>query len=70
VVIGMNSIAAYCMAHLFDGFIGSSLETHLGATAFKVFGPAYEPLVHGALILLMMWLLLFWMYRRKIFLRI
>jgi predicted acyltransferase len=70
VVIGMNSIAAYCIAHLFDGFIGSSLKTHLGADAFKVFGQAYEPLVHGALVLLMMWLLLFWMYRRKIFLRI
>ena len=70
VMIGMNSIAAYCIAHLFDGFIGSSLKTHLGADAFKVFGQAYEPLVHGALVLLMMWLLLFWMYRRKIFLRI
>ena len=70
VVIGMNSIAAYCMAHMFDGFIGSSLTTHLGADAFKVFGQAYEPLVHGALVLLVMWLLLFWMYRRKLFLRI
>jgi predicted acyltransferase len=70
VVVGMNSIAAYCMAHMFDGFIASSLKTHLGADAFKVFGQPYEPLVHGALVLLMMWLLLFWMYRRKIFLRI
>jgi predicted acyltransferase len=70
VVIGMNSIAAYCMAHMFDGFIASSLKTHLGADAFKAFGPAYEPLVRGALVLLVMWLLLFWMYRRKIFLRV
>ena len=70
VVIGMNSIAAYCIAHLFEGFIGSSLDTHLGANAFKVFGLAYEPLVHGALVLFVMWLLLLWMYRRKLFLRI
>ena len=70
VVIGMNSIAAYCIAHLLDGFISSSLNTHLGASAFKVFGVAYEPLVHGALVLFVMWLLLFWMYRRQIFLRI
>jgi heparan-alpha-glucosaminide N-acetyltransferase len=70
VVIGMNSIAAYCMAHLFDGFIGSSLQIHFGTALFKVFGQAYEPLVHGALTLFVMWLLLFWMYRRKIFLRI
>lgn len=70
VVIGMNSIAAYCIAHLFDGFIGSSLDTHLGEKAFQVFGPAYQPLIHGALVLFVMWLLLFWMYRRKLFLRI
>jgi predicted acyltransferase len=70
VVIGMNSIAAYCIAHLPDAFIGSSLETHLGANTFQVFSQAYEPLVQGALVLLVMWLLLFWMYRRKLFLRI
>ncbi len=69
-VIGMNSIAAYCTAHLFDSFIGKSLTTHLGASTFRVFGPAYEPLLRGALILFVMWLLLFWMYRRKLFLRI
>jgi predicted acyltransferase len=69
-VIGMNSIGAYCMAELFDDFIGSSIDIHVGANLFKVFGLAYEPLVHGALILFVMWLLLFWMYRRKIFLRI
>jgi predicted acyltransferase len=70
VVIGMNSIAAYCMAHLFDSFISSSLNTHLGADLFKAFGQAYQPLIHGALVLFVMWLLLFWMYRRKLFLRI
>ncbi len=45
-VIGMNSIAAYCIAHLFDGFIGSSLDTHLGEKVAQVFGPAYQPLIH------------------------
>ncbi len=70
VVIGMNSIAAYCMAHLFEGFIFKNLKTHLGATIFKVFGAAYEPLLHGAAVLLMLWIILLWMYRRKIFLRV
>ena len=69
-VIGMNSIAAYCMAHLVEGFIADSLKTHLGRDALQVFGPAYEPLVHGAAVLLVLWLILFWMYRRKLFLRI
>lgn len=70
VVIGMNSIAAYCIAHLFDSFIGKALKTNLGQDAFKLFGAAYEPLVHGAAVLLFLWLILFWMYRRKLFLKI
>jgi len=69
-VIGMNSIAAYCMAELLQRFIGDSLITHFGRLPFEVLGPAYEPLVHGAAILAILWLILFWMYRRKIFLRI
>ena len=69
-VIGMNSIAAYCIAHLFEGFIAKNLKTHLGQHAFEVFGQPYEPFLHGAATLLVIWLLLFWMYRRKLFLRI
>jgi predicted acyltransferase len=70
VVIGMNSIAAYVIAHLFDGFIEKNLTTHLGKGVFNVFGPAYQPFVHGAATLAVMWLILYWMYRRKLFLKI
>ncbi|MBK9138961.1 MAG: DUF5009 domain-containing protein [Verrucomicrobia bacterium] len=70
VVVGMNSIAAYCIAHLFEGFIGKNLKTHLGPNFFKLFGDAYERFFHGAAVLVVMWLILYWMYRRKIFLRI
>ena len=69
-VIGMNSIAAYGMAHLFDAFVFRNLTTHLGPNAFRIFGDACEPFFHGAAVLLVLWLFLFWMYRRKIFLRI
>jgi predicted acyltransferase len=69
-VVGMNSIAAYCIAHLFDNFIFKNLKTHLGQNAFNIFGDPYEPFLHGAAILLVFWLILFWMYRRRIFLRI
>jgi predicted acyltransferase len=69
-VIGMNSIAAYCFAHLFENFIASSLATHLGANAFEMFGAAYAPFVRGTLVLLTFWLILLWMFRRKIFLKI
>ena len=70
VVIGMNSIAAYCIAHLFDGFIFKNLRTHFGANTFKIFGDAYEPLLLGGTVLGVYWLLLYWMYRRKLFLKI
>jgi len=69
-VIGANSIAAYCIAHLFDGFIATNLKTHLGQNFFKFAGEVYEPFLHGATILFVFWLILLWMYRRKIFLRI
>jgi predicted acyltransferase len=69
-VIGMNSIAAYCIAHLFDAFVFQNLITHLGPSFFKFAGQAFEPLLHGAAVLLVFWLILFWMCRRKLFLRI
>jgi predicted acyltransferase len=70
VVIGANSIAAYLMAHLWERFILDSFRIHLGAHAFAFFGTAYEPLLRGIAALLVYWVLLYWMYRRKLFLKI
>jgi predicted acyltransferase len=69
-VIGTNSIAAYCLAHLVEDFISDSLHTHFGPNVFKVLGPEYEYFVRGVAILLILWLILFWMYRRKLLVRI
>jgi predicted acyltransferase len=70
VVIGANSIAAYLIAHLFEPFILKNLVTHLGAAPFKACGDAYQPFVLGSATLFVMWLLLYWMFRRKIWLKI
>jgi predicted acyltransferase len=70
VVIGMNSIAIYCLVHLVDGFIARSLKTHLGPSVFRGLGPVYEPLLQGAAVLAVLWLVLFWMYRRRLFLKV
>lgn len=70
VVVGMNSIAAYLIAHLWEDFVESSLRTHLGDRVLSIFGTSLEPLVLGALTLLIYWYALYWMYRRNIFLRI
>jgi predicted acyltransferase len=71
VVIGTNSIAAYCMSTSFiKPELHKLVRRHLGAGTFQVLGPEYEPLLHGAATLLLLWLILFWMYRRKVFIRV
>lgn len=70
IVVGMNSIAAYLMDWLFVGFIRGTLDTHLGARCFEWLGAGYAPLLRGFAVLAVLWLLLFWMYRRRLFLKI
>lgn len=70
-VIGVNSIAAYVIA---DGgikaFISKSLYIHLGTEFDQVFGLPYATLVAGGLTLFLEWLILRWMYKKKIFIKI
>src|SRR5437667_205732 len=68
-VIGVNSIAAYCIAHFMEGFLDSTLRIHLGPNFFQFAGAGLKPFFQGATILLCYWLILFWMYRRKLFLK-
>ena len=70
IVIGMNSIAAYLIAEMLRGFVTDTFRIHLGPRFFALFGGGIEPLVRGCAILGVYWLALWWMYRRKIFLRI
>lgn len=69
-VIGMNSIAAYVIADGFNSYVSKSLTIHLGQNYAAIFGEPYQTLVHGALILLIDWLILKWMYNKKLFIRI
>lgn len=70
IVIGTNSIAAYVLADGFGSFIRNSLYIHLGQNYDQLFGDAYSTLIKGTLVLLIQILVLFWMYRKKIFIRI
>jgi predicted acyltransferase len=69
-MVGMNSIAAYLISWLFVGFFMEALPRHLGKRVFELFGDIYQPLLLGAAVMLTEWLILWWMYRRKIFLRV
>ena len=70
VVIGRNAIAAYCLAHLIGDFITATIRTHLGQNIFQTFGQPYEHLCAGAAVLAVYWLILFWMDRRRIYLKV
>jgi len=69
-VIGTNSIAAYVMSWTLEGFVTGALARHVGPAPFLIFGAPFEPVLRGAAVLAVFWLILWWMYRRKIFLRI
>lgn len=70
-VIGANSIAAYVMADAgLRSLISNSLHIHLGQNYDQLFGPAYSTIVNGLLVLSFLWLILYWMYKKKIFIKI
>jgi heparan-alpha-glucosaminide N-acetyltransferase len=69
-VIGANSIAVYVMSWTMEDFVKGALLRHLGPAPFRVFGDPFAPVLQGAAVVLVFWLILLWMYRRGIFVRI
>ena len=69
VVVGMNSIAAYLIAEMWRNFITSSLHIHSDYRSLSIVrnGPGAA---HAWYVMLIYWFILFWMYRRSLFLRI
>jgi len=70
VVVGLNPITLYCMWQLMGPFVRENLKRHLGQHIFESLGAACVPVLERAAVLLVLWLVLLWMYRRRIFLRI
>lgn len=69
VVVGMNSIAIYVMSWTMTGFFADALDRHFGRV-FWIAGATFRPVLLGFAVVLVFWTILYWMYRRKIFLRI
>jgi len=69
-VIGMNSIMAYFMPFLFRRLLGDQLDIHMGESFFTGLGTGFDVLIRGALVLLGFWLVLYWMYCKRLFVRI
>ena len=69
-VVGMNSITMYCMAELLPGWMHRTLRTHFGSTIFEFVAEPYRPFIASLWVLAFMWLVCYWMYRQRIFIRI
>jgi heparan-alpha-glucosaminide N-acetyltransferase len=69
-VIGANSIAAYVMSWTIEHVVAEALMRHLGPGPFAVLGAPFVPVLRGAAVLLVFWSILYWMYRRRIFVKI
>ena len=69
-MIGANSIAIYVMSWTLEHFVSDALVRHLGAAPFALLGAPFEPVLRGAAVLVVFWSILYWMYRRRIFLKI
>ena len=70
VVVGLNPITLYVLWQLGGSFIRENLQRHLGRDIFAICGEPYTQMLQRGAVLLILWLVLLWMYRRKIFLRI
>lgn len=70
VVVGMNSIAIYCMSMLLKPWVRESMRRHFGRDVYDVFGMVYAPMVEAGLFLLLCWAACWWMYRKKVFVKI
>ncbi|HYM78553.1 MAG TPA: DUF5009 domain-containing protein [Candidatus Dormibacteraeota bacterium] len=69
IVVGMNSIAIYVMSWTMGLYFYKALERHFGRL-LALAGPTFQPVFQGFGVILIFWIILFWMYRRKIFLKI
>lgn len=70
VVVGLNPITLYCLWQVSSGFIREQVQIHFGQEIFTTFGATWKPLLQRGIVLVVLWLIVWWMYRRKIFLRL
>ncbi|HVS38127.1 MAG TPA: hypothetical protein VMS17_21390, partial [Gemmataceae bacterium] len=70
-VVGMNSIAIYLMSQTLRGWIKGTFRNLVGEWWIEAWlGSLWIRTVQCVVILIVLWLACWWMYRRKIFVRI
>ena len=79
-VVGMNSIAIYCMSMSLKSWTAKQLQTHFGQDVFllkthwfdysSTMDAAYSPTVQAVMVGLVFWLVCLYMHRNKLFIRL
>ncbi|MDA8743116.1 hypothetical protein N9N28_00660 [Rubripirellula amarantea] len=69
-VIGANSILIYVMSWTVADPISEMLVRHLGRAPFELFGERTAPIFIGAATLGIMYYVLLWLYRKRVFVKI
>ncbi len=70
VVVGVNSLAIYCMSMLLRPWAARTWQTHFGDDVFLAWGERNEPTLQALMVGLLFWLACWWMYRQRIFIRV
>jgi len=68
IVVGLNPLAMYLLGMLAKGPTLAAMKRHLPDAIFTA-GP-YSPVVEACLLAAVFWLILWWMYRNRVFLRL
>ena len=67
IVFGVNSIAIYMMAHMFDfRLIGNIFVGGLST----LFASNVQDFIQAVAAMTVMWLIMYWMYRKKTFIKV
>jgi predicted acyltransferase len=69
-VIGANSIVAYVMSWTLEEGTKLAIRRHFDWAIERLVPQPIETFVYGSLVLTTFWLILYWLYRQKIFVRI
>ena len=69
-VLGANSIAMYVLVHVGGLNLGYQIQRLLGRDPFLILGEPFAIMLNGAAVLLLLWLLMGLLYRRRWFIRI
>ncbi len=69
-IVGMNSLFIYLFAELGGAEILRAIVKPFGTAAFSLSGEVYTKLINGLLVWAMLWYICFWLYRRRVFIKI